>query len=299
VSRSLKAHILLVLVTLVWGATFVLIKAALRDISALLFNTVRMALASVALAIIFRPKLRGLERSAPSGILVGLFLYAGYEFQTSGLRFTTPSKSAFLTGLSVVLVPVFMALIFRRGASLWTWIGVFLALAGLYFLTIPSGAGFSLGSLNLGDLLTLACAVAFAFQIISVGRATSHDQQGYPFEHIAFLQVATAAVLMAISFPLLERPQVAWSASVIWAILITGILGTAVAFSIQAWAQQFLPATHTALIFALEPVFASLTSWLLLHEHLGSRALFGGALILGGIVMAEVVGARSEPPLAV
>jgi len=185
-------------------------------------------------------------------------------------------------------------LIFRRGASLWTWIGVALAFVGLYFLTIPGGAGVSLASLNLGDLLTLACAVAFAFQIISVGHATSHDQQGYPFEHIAFVQVATAAVLMAISFPLLEHPHVVWSAAVIWAIMITGILATAVAFSIQAWSQQFLPSTHTALIFALEPVFASLTSWLLLHEHLGSRALLGGALILSGIVMAEVIGARSE-----
>jgi drug/metabolite transporter (DMT)-like permease len=294
VSRSLKAHILLVLATLVWGATFVLIKAALADISALLFNAMRMALASVALAIIFGSRLRGLRRSLPAGILVGLFLYAGYEFQTSGLLFTTPSRSAFITGLSVVLVPVFMVLIFRRGASLWTWIGVALAFVGLYFLTIPGGAGVSLASLNLGDLLTLACAVAFAFQIISVGHATSHDQQGYPFEHIAFVQVATAAVLMAISFPLLEHPHVVWSAAVIWAIMITGILATAVAFSIQAWSQQFLPSTHTALIFALEPVFASLTSWLLLHEHLGSRALLGGALILSGIAMAEVIGARSE-----
>jgi drug/metabolite transporter (DMT)-like permease len=296
VSKSLKAHILLVLVTFVWGATFVLIKAALHDISALLFNAVRMTLAAAALGVIFGPKLRGLRRSAPAGILVGLFLYAGYEFQTSGLRFTTPAKSAFITGVSVVLVPVFMALLFRRGASLWTWIGVAMAFLGLYFLTIPSGAGLSLSSLNLGDLLTLVCAVGFAFQIITLGRATSHDQQGYPFEHIAFLQVATAAVLMAISFPLLEHPYLSWSASVIWAILITGILGTAAAFSIQAWAQQFLPATHTALIFALEPVFASLTSWLLLHERLGGRAIFGGALIFSGILMAEVIGVRSEQP---
>ncbi|HZU22128.1 MAG TPA: DMT family transporter, partial [Terriglobales bacterium] len=137
-SRSLKAHILLVLVTLIWGATFLLIKQALQDVSALLFNAVRMLLASLALAVIFRSRLRGLRRSLGPGILVGLFLFAGYEFQTSGLRFTTPARSGFLTGISVVLVPLIMAVAFRRRASLWTWLGVLLAFVGTYFMSIPA-----------------------------------------------------------------------------------------------------------------------------------------------------------------
>jgi drug/metabolite transporter (DMT)-like permease len=300
VSRNLKAHVLLVLVTLVWGATFALIKHALQDISALLFNAVRMALASVALALIFRGRLPGLRRSAGPGILVGIFLYAGYEFQTSGLRFTAPSKSAFITGISVVLVPVLMAVGWRKRASLWTWLGVLMAFAGLYFMTVPSepGGGISLSGVNFGDWLTLACAFAFAMQIIFVGRATSASGSGCPFEHIALLQAATAAVLMAISAPLLEHVQVRWSASVIAAILITGLLGTAAAFSIQAWAQQFLPATHTALIFALEPVFAWLTSFLFLNEHIGTRAAAGGALILAGVLTGELLGQRAEKPEA-
>lgn len=291
--RALKAHILLVLVTLVWGATFVVIKDALQDVSALLFNAVRMVLASAALAVIFGARLRGLGRSAGAGMLVGVFLYAGYEFQTSGLRFTTPSKSAFITGVSVVLVPVFMTALFRRRAGLWTWFGVALTFTGLYFMTIPAGQAFE--SVNLGDLLTFVCAVAFAFQIISVGRATTKEHGNRRYEHIAFLQTATAAVLMTLSFPLLEHPHVVWSARVVVAILITGLLGTAAAFSIQTWAQQFLPATNTALIFALEPVFAWLTAWLFMHEGMSLRSILGAGMILGGILVSELIGTRTEP----
>lgn len=295
-SRSLKAHILLILVTLVWGGTFLLIKVALADVSPLLFNAIRMVLASAALAIIFGRRLRGLRQSLKAGMTVGIFLFAGYEFQTSGLRFTTAAKSGFITGISVVLVPVISILLFRRRASLWTWIGVVLAFAGTYLMTIPAPSGLSLDSINRGDLLTLVCALCFAFQIISVGRATSANEGGHPFEHIAFLQAATAAALMSISSPLLEQPHVTWSGVVIAAVLITGLLGTAAAFSVQSWAQQFLPATHTALIFALEPVFAWLTSAVFAHEHLERRAIAGAVMILGGILLAEAVGAHAEQP---
>lgn len=292
-SRSLKAHILLVLITLVWGATFLLIKEALRDVSALLFNAIRMAIASVALAVIFGKRLRGLRQSLKAGALVGVFLFAGYEFQTSGLRFTTPAKSGFITGVSVVLVPVISVILFRRRASLWTWLGVVLAFLGTYLMTIPAG-GLSESAINRGDVLTLVCAICFALQIIFVGRATAADQGSHPYEHISFLQTATAAVLMAITFPLIERPHITFSATVISAILVTGLLGTAVAFSVQTWAQQFLPATHTALIFALEPVFAWLTSALFANERLEHRAIAGAVLILGGILLAELVGAQAE-----
>lgn len=293
-SRSLKAHILLVLITLVWGATFLLIKEALRDVSALMFNAIRMLIASVALAIIFGRRLRGLPQSLKAGSLVGLFLFAGYEFQTSGLRFTTPAKSGFITGVSVVLVPVISVILFRRRASLWTWLGVVLAFLGTYFMTIPATGGLSASAVNRGDVLTLVCAVCFALQIIFVGRATAADEGGHPYEHISFLQTAIAAVLMTITFPLVEHPHITLSATVISAILITGLLGTAAAFTIQTWAQQFLPATHTALIFALEPVFAWLTSALFANERLEQRAIAGAVLILGGILLAELVGAQME-----
>ncbi len=286
-SRSAKAHIYLVLVTLIWGATFVQIKAALVYASPLLFNVIRMTLAAVALCLIFRKDVARLTRqSVRAGAVVGFFLWLGYEFQTSGLKLTTPSKSAFLTGVSVVLVPVFLAVFFRRHINRWTTLGVGAALVGLYLLTVPAGAnGFSdLSTINRGDVLTIACAVSFAFQIIFMGRAT----QRFSFQQIATVEAVVCALLMAISVPAFEEPFIVWNSTVIWAILVTGLLGTALAFTVQAWAQQFTPPTHTALIFSLEPVFAWITSYIVLGERLGARAGFGAILILGGVLVSEL-----------
>ena len=290
VSRSAKAHILLVLVTLCWGSTFILIKSSLRDVSPLTLNFLRMALATVALGAIYSKQLRSMSRSAlRAGALTGVFLCAGYEFQTTGMQYTSASKSAFLTGVSIVLVPVFLALIWRKRVNLWTWAGVLVAFAGLWLLTVPA----DLRSINRGDLLTLGCAVSFALQIITLGRAT----RAHPFEQVAFLQTAIAALLMAIALPLLEHPRLQPTPLFWSSLLVTGLINTAVAFTIQAWAQQFLPATHTALIFALEPVFAWITSYLVAGERLGWRGGLGAMLILAGILLAELRGqAHDEQP---
>jgi drug/metabolite transporter (DMT)-like permease len=140
-------------------------------------------------------------------------------------------------------------------------------------------------------VLSIGCAIGFAFQIILLGRAS----QRFPFEQIAVLQIGTAAVLMALSAPLLEQPRFHASTVVMAAVLITGILGTAVAFTVQAWAQQFTPATHTALIFNMEPVFAWLTSFLYLKERLGLRAGLGAVLILAGVLLSELLGQVDQP----
>jgi len=152
------------------------------------------------------------------------------------------------------------------------------------------GLGLNLESINRGDLLTIGCAVCFALQIITMGRA----MQRYRFEQIATLQACICAALMFLTVPVLEHPHAVWSARVIWAILVTGLLGTAAAFSIQAWAQQFTAPTYTALIFLLEPVFAWITSYVVLHERLGFRAGFGALLILAGIIVSELKGSSAE-----
>jgi len=285
---------LLVLVTLVWGATFVIIKQALAEISPLLFNALRMALAAVTLAVLFRKQwARFTPAAIRAGVLVGVFLWAGYELQTTGLVLTTPSKSAFLTGISVVLVPGFLAVAFGQRANRWMAMGVASAFVGLYLMTVPrrDHALGALAGINAGDLLTIGCAVAFAWQIVFLGRAT----RAHGYEQIAILQTATAAILMAVAAPLLEKPRLSWSAQVIGAILITGLLATAAAFTIQAWAQQFTPATHTALIFSLEPVFAWVTSYLVLGERLGARPAAGALLILAGLLVSEIKGGVLKP----
>jgi drug/metabolite transporter (DMT)-like permease len=291
VSRSLKAHILLVLITLIWGSNFVVIKNALADVSPLFFNAVRMSLAAVVLAAIFYRELPRLTAGAlRAGCLVGLFLFLGSELQTMGLKYTTPSKSAFLTGVSVVLVPVLLAVFWKRGINRWTSVGVVLAFVGLYLLTVPAsaGAGLNLRSMNRGDLLTLGAAVVFAFHIIFVEHAIhAHSTQSQRWQQVTVIQVAVTALLMVITTSFAETVYVTWSPRVLWGIGITGFLSLALAFAIQAWAQQFTPATHTALIFSLEPVFAWLTSFIFLGERLGGRSGLGAACILAGLLISE------------
>jgi len=294
VSRSLKAHILLVLVSFSWGATFVMVKDALSVVSPLVFNAVRMGCASLALILIFWAGLKQLNRGTIlGGALLGVFLWSGYSFQTVGLGMTTPSKSAFITGLAVVIVPIIVAISGRRVPNRWTVAGIISAFLGLYLLTIPAREGFSLSTINRGDLLTLGCPISFALHIYTTGRL----MERHPFQPIAIMQIVTAAILMSFTIPL-ETPRLSLTLQPIIAILFTGLICTAAGFSIQAWAQQFTPPTHTALIFALEPVFAGLTSYVLLGEHLGTRGTIGAMLILGGILISELKGSSVEPARA-
>lgn len=293
------AHLLLLGVVAVWGATFVLVKNALQDASPLLFNLLRMALAFIALAAINHRQLRTLNRRAVlSSIVVGLFLAAGYQFQTAGLALTTPTKSAFITGLVVVFVPLMTAFPALRPtnapASRWTTVlGAALAFAGLFLLTTPTGTTASniFSHIGPGDALSLLCALAFAGHLLSLG----HVSTRVPTGQLATLQIGFACVAMLFTLPLGGRPHLAITSRLLIALAITSLVATAAAFTIQSWSQQHLPPAHTALLLTLEPVFACLTSLLLFHEHLTGRSIAGGGLILAGIVATELLPAAPVP----
>lgn len=269
------------------------VKDALHDISPLLFNLLRMIVATVVLAVIYHRDLRRLKRSyLAGGAVVGLCLAAGYSFQTAGLARTTPAKSAFITGLIVVIVPLLCAAPRLRPAtmrrpSLSAYGGAILAFAGILLLTTPAGTPWAalLGSINTGDLLTLLCALGFALHVV----ALAHISPRLPLGALAVLQLAFCTLIMGVALPLFERPWIHMSPRVIVALLVTGVLATAVAFTVQSWAQQHLSATHTALILALEPVFAFFTSFLFYGERLSGRASLGALLILGGIALTELL----------
>ncbi len=300
-SPTTLAHLLLLAVVFVWGATFVLVKDALQDASPLLFNLLRMSLAFVALAAINHRQLRRISRKALySGFIVGLFLAAGYQFQTAGLALTTPAKSAFITGLVVVFVPIFTLVPALRSANTppprWTTaLGVLLAFTGLLLLTTPAGTTFRnlFVSISLGDLLTLICAIAFAGHLF----ALAHTSSQVPVAQLATIQIGVAALVMAITLPFGGTPHLSPTPRLFIALAITSLLATAAAFTIQSWAQQHLPATHTAVLLTLEPVFACVTSFLILHEHLGHRSLLGAALILAGIATIELLSAPTPLPI--
>ncbi|MGA8086539.1 MAG: DMT family transporter [Terracidiphilus sp.] len=296
---KLRAYLLMTFVVAVWGSTFVLIKGALADATPAAFNLIRMTLAFALLAVAYHRSWRTIRRShIAAGALVGLCLAAGYQFQTIGLVRTTPSKSAFITGLVVVLVPLFSIVPALRppGARAPRWnafLGAALAFLGILFLTSPSVAGNAfplsllpdLSSMNLGDILTFGCAIAFAFHCIALG----HVSPRIPFKPLAILQVGFCSLFMAASLPFIERPHVHFTARLIIALVIAAALATAAAFSIQSWAQSVLPSTHIALLLTLEPVFAWITSFLVTGERLGLRPASGALLILVGIALTELV----------
>jgi len=292
-SRSLKAHLLLLAATFVWGSTFIVIKSALSDATPLVFNAVRMVIASLVLCAIFFRQLRALPVGAlRAGFEIGTLMWLGYEFQTAGLLYTSASKSAFLTGVSVVLVPLLLAILWRRHINRYTLAGVATAFIGLYLLCVPHAQGLSLTSLNRGDLLTLACAIAFAFQIIVLGRRAQH----FGFAQLVPVEIAVCAIWMLVSIPIAEpHGHIRFNLPMLWALGVTAMLGTVGCFIVQAWAQRFTPPTHTALIFSLEPVFAGLTSYVLIGERLGQRALLGAALILVGVLASELLGQVQRP----
>ena len=288
-SRKLKADLLLIFCTLIWGATFVLVKDALANASVFVFLALRFLLATVVLILMYGSQLRVAGASGfRAGALIGCCMFGGYAFQTAGLALTTPSKAAFITGFFVVFVPLLLALFGSRRAPLWVWFGALSAFIGLYFLAVPPSG---LSALNRGDLLVLACAFMFALHVISIG----HYSIRYSPGALTLIQVAVTSLFTTLCVPLfalfgIEQPRVMWTRGLILAVVTTGIFATAVAFSVQVWAQQYTSANHAAIIFTLEPVFAGLTSFFFYHERLSARSLVGAALILGGILIAELLG---------
>jgi len=286
-SLRTKAELLLVSTTFIWGSTFVIVKGALADAPPFPFLAVRFILAGLLmLGVMARGRLPR-ETLVPC-LLLGILLFTGYAFQTWGLVFTTPSKSAFITGFSVILVPL-IALFHGHPMRPANVGGAGLGLLGLYFLVMPTG----LGGVNRGDLLTLFGAMAFAVHIVLVGTYTRR----FSFLHLAPGQILVVGIMAALAMPFGSSWTVHWTGRLIIAIVVTAILATAFAFSAQVWAQQYTPPAHTALIFALEPVFAALASRVVTKEHLGGKVLLGSTLILAGMVISEVWGGAAPAPV--
>lgn len=276
-----QADLLLVLVTAVWGWTFPAVKNATAQFPTFPFLALRFTLGFLALLpFAWRSLARLPRRGWLVGLGVGSFLFLGYAFQTFGLATTTSSKAGFITGLSVVIVPVVAALLNRRRPDGWVAGGVLAATLGLALMSLQ-GSWLP----GQGDLLVLLCAFSFAAQILAIGRWAG----GYEAIAIATLQIGVAAALSfvasAVSQPM---PPLSTATGSVWiAIAVTGLLATAAAFLIQTAVQRFTTETHTALIFSLEPVFAAMFGYLLEGDLLTARAWLGAALILGGTLLSE------------
>lgn len=278
------ALLLLLVVTAVWGVTFVQVKDAVTVYPLFAFLAIRFAIAGAALAPAAAARLRRLDRGGlRAGIVLGLLLAAGYALQTAGLARTTVSAAGFVTGLYVVFTPILALFLFRTRIGPAVWLGVALATAGLAMLS-----GVEAGSPS-GDLLVLGGAAAFALQIVLMERWAPR------YDVVALTQVEMLAAFggfLAVALLLRDLPvPTGWT---VWgALLVTGVFASALAFLIQTWAQRRASATRVAVVFAMEPVFAGLFGYLLAGDRLGWLGWAGCAVILLGIAVTEPAAGRT------
>ena len=265
----------LVLVTLVWGATFTVVKGALDDASPLVLVAVRFGLASLVLL----PLARGITRiELVGGLVLGLLFWGGIALQTTGLGDTTPSRSAFITSLTAPLVPIVGWAVHRERPGIRVLVAIGIATAGLYLLTDPGTGG-----PNRGDLLTAMGAILFASHIVAIGRFTGQGNAG----RLLFVQLGSTALLAALAAPIVGGARFAPTPALILSLLflVSTAIGT---FWYQIRAQRVLSPTETGLIFTLEPVFASLMSWVVLGEVMGLIQWWGAGCVLIALALSAV-----------
>jgi drug/metabolite transporter (DMT)-like permease len=279
--KRVRAELALAGVTIIWGTTFVVVKSALAEVSTFVFLTLRFWVAALTLLAIYRHALR--KGGAAAGVFAGTLLFTAYVFQTLGLELTTPSKSAFLTGLSIPLVPFVASIVYKVRPRPLEVVGILIASTGMALLTTTSFSELLTG-MTRGDALSLLCAVTFAIHIVFIG----YYSQRHGFESLAVVQIVTAALLGSVLFRFAEPVRFHLTPGVAAAVLVTGLLATALAFTTQAWAQQYTSSTRAALIFALEPPVAWLTSWALTGEKMTDRGKVGAGMILAGILAVEL-----------
>lgn len=293
VLRRLSADLALLAVAAVWGLTFPLGKLVLEAMTPFAYMAVRFSFSAlVLLPLMFLRPAAVARREWMAAAVLGMVLFLGFALQTIGLRITTASKAGFITGLSVVMVPVIWAIWMRRVPHQRVVTGIVAATTGLALLTLNGSL-----AVNVGDLLVLACAVCFAMHIVIMGRlAPLLDAIT-----LTTVQVVVAAVLSVLA-ALMEGslPGVITVGAPVWGmILFMAATGTLAALLVQAWAQRFTTPAHTGLMFAFEPVAAAIAAFFILGEVLVGRQAWGAAMIFVGIVIAELNPGRAEIPVEV
>jgi drug/metabolite transporter (DMT)-like permease len=272
-------------VAVIWGSTFPLAKIVLRSLGPFQYLGLRFAIAGALLLPLAHRDLRRLRGGElRRGLLTGAVLFAAYALQTLGLEQTTASKAGLITGLNVVIVPVLLFCWVRRLPNVLTAGGIALAAGGLWLLSWRGER------VSAGDALVLGCAVALALHLILVGRFTP----SLPPAAFALLQLSTVAVLGGAAGMAWEAPPARVPSGTVAAVVFMAVGATLAAYLAQSWAQRFVSATRTGLLFAVEPVAAVAFSVAWLGESLGARQAAGAAMILAGVVLGETGRAGSD-----
>ena len=281
------AELALIGIAAVWGLTFVMVQDAIEELPSLAFLAYRFVPAGLLVAVFARRALVALDPDGwRAGIVMGVFLTAGYVFQTIGLEHTSASNAGFITGLFVVLTPLFGLVLFRIPVGPVAWAAAGVSALGLFLL---SGAGS--GTALRGDLLVFGCACSFAIHILVTERAVRR----YDVGALVAVQLTFCGVVCLVAAALAGDIETPRGATVWSALLVTSLVASALGFLVQSYAQRMISSARTALILAAEPAFAGLFGYLLQDDRLSAAGWLGAALILAAIVAVDAI-PRLRPP---
>lgn len=292
--RKYLSESALLFATIIWGGTFVIIKESLNDISTMLFVTTRFSLAAILmLPFVLKKRKLFTKELLKGGMLIGLFLFLGFSSQTIGLKFTTASRSSFITGVAVVIIPILQLIIEKRPPTKGAIVGSILVLFGLTFLSSGGNSIFNFwaelgGNFNFGDFMTLLCAVFFAAEVVTLDIVSPK----FNFWVLTFVLLLTVAVLGFIATLIFDisslEPMRFVATKYLWfGILYTGILATFLNLTLQTKFQKEITPTKAGIIYSFEPVFAATLAYFLLNEKITNFGFIGGALIFLGLLSSE------------
>ena len=275
-----KADLGLLSVTVFWGTTFVLSKLTLVEVPLTTYLFIRLTIAALAMDLYALRFFNSLNRvTLLHGAILGVFLYLSYLFQMWGIQYTTASNAGFITGMSVVLVPVFGYIFFRFKPATFVLLGISFATAGLLLLTGANPLAW-----NKGDMLVLICAVVVTFHVIFTGKFAPQSNVYL----LTAVELTTVSILTFFALPFTGLSLPSLTTQSMLTLIYLALFGTVYTFLMQTSMQRYTTMARTALVFSMEPVFAALFAFLLAGEVLGLRACLGGALIVLGMVSAEV-----------
>jgi drug/metabolite transporter (DMT)-like permease len=280
VTRQARAEGALLGTTLIWGGTFAVVKLGMQDVSPILLIAIRFVVAALLILLFSYRRLFPLPfNSILKGSLLGFFLFLGFLTQNIGLTVTTASKSAFITGMMVIFVPMLQFVIERRAPKLGNIVGVVIVAAGLWFLTSPDGSSF-----NSGDALTLVCAILFAIYIVYLDVVSKEMTT----VQLVFLQLGSMAVYSVLATVLFETPRLVVGTRSLLTLGYLTLLATLLTTYVQTRFQKDTTPTRAVVIFSVEPVIASGVAYVLLGETLGGLGMLGGGLIIIGVLVSEL-----------
>lgn len=291
----------LLLNTIIWGGTFALIKNALTDISPLLFLGIRFLLAAAILFPFIFNILRKTDKNTfIAGSILGLFYFLGFATQTIGLNYTTATKSGFITGTFVVIIPILQIIIEKKKPKWYNVVSIILVMIGLIFLSSSGENLFQflneLGSdFNIGDFLTLICSVLFAFQVVYVDVFTKK----YDYMPMVFIQLLITGLggflgSFILSSSGLEVVKITLNSSVIFALIYTSVFASIIATILQLKFQKVVSPTKAGIIYSFEPIMAAILAFFIVGEKISKFGMFGGVFIVIGLLLSEILENKNE-----